>query len=79
MTHEPLLPRPSKDDELDAELRAEIRTLAATIDTIIKKVDETDPVFRKASAAPEKPQPQVESGHTAPYPSHPQERPANRD
>ena len=48
---------PSKDDELDAELQAEIRRISTAIDTILKKVDETDPVFIEAASRPAKPKP----------------------
>jgi hypothetical protein len=41
----PSFPKPTEDDQLDMELREEIRRISTSIDTIIQNVDEADPVF----------------------------------
>lgn len=50
-THLQAPSQPTDDDLLEAEIRAEIRRIKASIDTIIRKVDEVDPVFRGQDSA----------------------------
>ena len=79
MPHQPLPPHHSEDDELDAQLQAEIRRISSTIDAIVKKVDESDPVFRDTDAAPVQSQPPEKNGRIAPRPAQPQIKPTGQD